>query len=412
MITLDLGAALAESAREACAAGDLPGVGPEAAATGAAGAARRTAEGHAAAARRRVARDLGAEVTGSTAAPWACWRPVPSAAGGGPGVYGTAAAFRMARRAGLIPVAVAEILAARMRPRPWVQDAAVTGGGHLTVAVTPDALAVIAVRVTAAGPECARSDALAGVCVAAPRGVDLRAAPTWGAARRLVSAEVTGRLAEAAGAMVTRVPAERLAPGDSSAGDVSRPGPGAQDGPVAGAVAFAGPGPVRLALCRLSPGRPVAVAPETVAARCPANPAYAVQCAHAQAASVLRHAARLGVSRGGEDGFQPRLLSHPRERALLDAMSWMPERVAGAARRGQPHEFARYLERLAATYLDCHEACPAVPPGVAPAAGPLATAGGRQRESVVAARLWLAAAARTALAAGLGLLGVDAPGRL
>jgi arginyl-tRNA synthetase len=129
-------------------------------------------------------------------------------------------------------------------------------------------------------------------------------------------------------------------------------------------------------------------------------PAYAVRYAHAHAASALRQAADLGLSRGEAAEFGPRQLAHPSEQLLLAELSWLPERVAGAARRARPDTFPRYLERLAGAYFDCHEQCPAVWPGMA--------VGGPQ----IAARLWLAAATATALRAGLDLLGVDAPGRL
>jgi arginyl-tRNA synthetase len=90
----------------------------------------------------------------------------------------------------------------------------------------------------------------------------------------------------------------------------------------------------------------------------------------------------------------------PGELALLDALSWLPERVAAAARRGRPDEFARYLEDLASVTIDVlsstrHQG-----------SGPK---GNRAPESD---RLTLARAARTGLAAGLGLLGVTAPDRL
>ena len=66
-------------------------------------------------------------------------------------------------------------------------------------------------------------------------------------------------------------------------------------------------------------------------------------------------------------------------------------------------------EGLARAYFDGHEACPAVWPGMtAPGASP----GGRAAAPTAAARLWLAAASRTALLTGLGLLGVSAPDRL
>jgi arginyl-tRNA synthetase len=129
-------------------------------------------------------------------------------------------------------------------------------------------------------------------------------------------------------------------------------------------------------------------------------PAYAVRYAHAHAASTLRQAADLGLSLGEAAEFGPRLLAHPSELVLLDELSWLPERVAGAARRARPDTFPRYLERLAGAYFDCQEQCPAAWPGMA--------AGSRE----IVARLWLAVASATALRTGLDLLGVDAPDRL
>ena len=97
----------------------------------------------------------------------------------------------------------------------------------------------------------------------------------------------------------------------------------------------------------------------------------------------------------GPGGFRPRLLTAPQELALLDALSWLPERVAMAARRGRPDEFAGYLEELAARTIDT-----------------MSTTGFTTISSISSERLWLADAARTGLAAGLALLGVDAPERI
>jgi arginyl-tRNA synthetase len=169
---------------------------------------------------------------------------------------------------------------------------------------------------------------------------------------------------------------------------------------VAAAIDYAGGGPVRYALARLPPGAPPRVDPCHAAAHRLDVPAYAVRYAHAHAKSALRQAADLGLSRGEAAEFDPRLLAHPSELALLGELSWLPERVAGAARRARPDTLPRYLERLAGAYFDCHEQCPAVWPG--------STDGG----SRAVARLWLAAATATALRAGLDLLGVDAPDRL
>ncbi len=111
-------------------------------------------------------------------------------------------------------------------------------------------------------------------------------------------------------------------------------------------------------------------------------------------------------------------------------MSWLPERVAGAARRGQPHVLAGYLEGLSGTYLDWQECCPlgrpgAFPPGPHQPAGPDQPAKPDQPagpgqppgparpgpdQPLRQARLMLVRAAQTVLGTGLELLGVAAPG--
>jgi arginyl-tRNA synthetase len=114
-----------------------------------------------------------------------------------------------------------------------------------------------------------------------------------------------------------------------------------------------------------------------------------VRYAHARAASGVRWAAIGG--NGGSPSMEIRETA-----VLLDALSWLPERVATAARRGRPDEFARYLEELASATVVA--LISAGDPGSARAPG--------------TDRLSLARAARTGLAAGLGLLGVSAPDRV
>jgi arginyl-tRNA synthetase len=173
-----------------------------------------------------------------------------------------------------------------------------------------------------------------------------------------------------------------------------------RDGPhanlLARAVAWAGADAVRFALARAVPGRPLAIEAEIIARHVMSNPAYAVRYAHARAASGVRWAAT-----GSEAAAAPRHRpADPGELVLLDALSWLPERVATAARRGRPDEFARYLEELASATIAA-----LIPVGLNPAGHP-----GSARAP--AGRLAVATAARTGLAAGLGLLGVGAPGRL
>ena len=323
-------------------------------------------------------------------------RPGPA-----PGSYASSLPFRLARP-GQNPREEAAALASRLAGKPWIAAAEVTGPGFLTVTVTHDALAGLAVRIARAGPACAHSDALRGrVVPAAPPG-PLAAAPNWPQTRAAFAAQLTVRLAVAAGATVFPDPERASVPapappsaaqpeGRSAAQPMALPG----HGPVAEAAWYAGADAVRFVLARMRPGGSVSSpAPEAavIARQVLANPAYAVRYAHAAAAAVLRWAAALGTRPAG---FTPRLLAEPGELALLDALSWLPERVAMAARRERPDEFAGYLEELAARTIEI-----------------MSTTSFTTISNISSERLWLADAARTGLAVGLGLLEIGAPGRL
>jgi arginyl-tRNA synthetase len=403
-----------------------------------------------------------------------------------PGQYAASIALTL----GGNPRETAQNLGARLADEPWIATAEVTGPGYLTITITPDALAAVADNITAAGPACVTSDALAGVTLpAAPPG-DPLAAATWEEARAKLAARLTARLAAAAGASVPEAPApasevppymsgaprrdiygnftiseERpggvtdavrrvVASGESpsrsadqhsaltSAGhgqetDVARAPAGRYGGSSPReAIAFAGRDAVTFTLARAIPSRPLRIDPEIIARHVLGNPAYAVRYAHARAASGLRWGAissaadtigsgeapqfplvgsgpELVVPEAGADKMAVCAIgsglrnsggyggSPPRETtALLDALSWLPERVATAARRGRPDEFARYLEDLASITIDVLSS--ASRPGSVP--GSNAAPGSD--------RLALAMAARTGLAAGLGLLEVAAPERL
>jgi arginyl-tRNA synthetase len=295
--------------------------------------------------------------------------------GQAPGRYASSLPFRLGREN---PRQAAADLAARLREQLWIAAAEVTGPGFVTVTVTHATLARLAVRIAHAGPACAESDALAGRSVAVPRPAP---GPGWPQARAALAAGLTVRLAGAAGATIVNDPERAWYPAPAF------PSRGA----VAEAVAYAGPDAVRFALARMPPGAEPPD-PAVIARHVLANPAYAVRYAHAAAAAVLRWAAALGTRPAG---FTPRLLAEPGELALLDALSWLPERVAMAARRGRPDEFAGYLAELAARTIET-----------------MSTTSFRTVPDISSERLWLADAARTGLAAGLGLLGIDAPGRL
>jgi arginyl-tRNA synthetase len=315
--------------------------------------------------------------------------------GGAPGRYSSSVAFGLAEAGKHDPGQIAAALAAALATRPPIAEAVAGGTGYLTITVTPETLAA---RVTEADPaSAARSDALRGTTVTASA-ADPLAATTWEEARGRLAAELTARLAAAAGATVTYPATPERAVAAPTGNRASRAGGDRRDrseednGEVAAAVAFAGADTVRFALARAVPGRRVRLDPAKIARHVLDNPAYAVRYAHARAASGVRWAAALGAG----EADPPRLAADPADLALLDALSWLPERVATAARRGRPDEFARYLEELAS--LAVATLTKTSNPGSARAPG--------------TDKLALARAAQVGLAAGLDLLGVSAPDRL
>jgi hypothetical protein len=253
-----------------------------------------------------------------------------------------------------------------------------------------------------AGPDAvARSDALRNQEFPVPEPGAWEQAPTWELAWGLLRTELTGNLAAAAGGTVTPETG-LMTPGAGivipGAGATGRSAHQACEGcenepaPLA-AVGFAGTDAVKFALARTPPGGKPSIDQRKIARQHPGNPAYAVRYAHARAVSGQRWAVALGTPEAGPQ----RLPADPAELTLLDALSWLPERVAMAARRGRPDEFARYLEGVADVAL-----ATLTSPNPSPDAG----------RAPGSDRLALATAARTGLAAGLALLGVDAPDRL
>ncbi|MBD5786307.1 arginine--tRNA ligase [Cellulosimicrobium terreum] len=130
------------------------------------------------------------------------------------------------------------------------------------------------------------------------------------------------------------------------------------------------------------------------------NPVYYVQYAHSRTSAVDRNAADRGVARA--DGFDPGLLDHPTEAALIGRLTEYPRIVAQAAELREPHRVARYLEALAGDYHTWYQqkdrrVLPYPDESV---------------EDVHRTRLWLNDAVRQVLVNGLGLLGVSAPERM
>jgi arginyl-tRNA synthetase len=323
------------------------------------------------------------------------WRPTPDRS---PAEYATSLPLRLARLTGCSPAQVAADLVSRLAAVPWIESAS-PAGGHLTITVTPQALAASAAAQAAAGPACAGGTILAGTTTTVAPWPDLTAEPGWPQAWQAHRAAVIGRLAQAAGASVSAFShRERATP-------PSRPLVTAGS-PVGAATDYHGLHPVRYRLTRTLKGQVGRLAdtlkPDWAHAGL-ADPLYPVQQAHAAAAADLRWARDLGLARSDPREQLGTLLGSAEEQAVLGLLSFLPIRVAAAARRNRPDELPSYLERVAEHWQQCRLARPALPFGGQAAAQDPATA---------SARLILAAAVQAVLATGLALTGVTAADRL
>jgi arginyl-tRNA synthetase len=154
----------------------------------------------------------------------------------------------------------------------------------------------------------------------------------------------------------------------------------------------------RYALARSSADATLDVDLDLLVRRTNDNPVFYVQYAHARLAGIVRNAVEAGVRT--QDAFEPALLDDDTDSVLLAALGEFPRVVAQAAELREPHRVARYLEELAGSFHKWYEST-----RVTPRAGEAVTDAHRTR-------LWLAEAARTVFANGLGLLGVSAPDRM
>ena len=326
---------------------------------------------------------------------WRPARPRDSGQGHIAGGYASSLPFELARLASVPPHVIATRLAASLADLPWVETA-VAAGGYLTVKVTVRHLAGLPARIVAAGQDSARSGTLAGQRLTALHPPDLAASPDWPHAWRAQRDAVVGRLAAAAGADVL------FSQSESTASVSSQATAGTGTPPVA--TAYYGADAVRYALARTSKPEPSAIESQLGRPLDLSNPFFLVRYARADAASTLRWAGDLGLA---QDAPQPPAAPaatelQPAELDLIDAMSWLPERVAAAYRRRRPAELTAGLEFLAGAWLDCSERHPALPFNGQGA--PVEPAG-----ATAVARLELASAVGTILATGLGLLTVAAP---
>jgi len=155
----------------------------------------------------------------------------------------------------------------------------------------------------------------------------------------------------------------------------------------------------RYALTRSSTDSMIDIDLDLLRQRTNENPVFYVQYAHARTCNITRLAGEDGVRL--PDGFEPSLLTHDSEAALLAILGDFPRTVAQAATMREPHRVARYLEDLSGLFHKWYDECRVRP---------------READEEITdlhrTRLWLNEATRVVLANGLNLLGVSAPERL
>ena len=126
------------------------------------------------------------------------------------------------------------------------------------------------------------------------------------------------------------------------------------------------------------------------------NPVYYVQYAHARICSMVRKMAEEGVAVPAAAAVDATLLAEPEEKALLKALSELPEEIRLAARDYDPSRINRYLVELAGSFHRFYNTCRCMVDNAA----------------LRDARLKLADTTRAVIADGLKLLGVSAPEKM
>ncbi|GAB4084080.1 arginine--tRNA ligase [Myceligenerans cantabricum] len=158
---------------------------------------------------------------------------------------------------------------------------------------------------------------------------------------------------------------------------------------------------VRYSLSRYPADTPLELQGEDMLKQTNDNPVFYVQYAHSRTCAVDRNAAERGVRL--EDAFDPSLLDHESESALIGRLTEYPRIVARAAELREPHRVARYLEALAGNYHSWYNDDAKLRANPYP---------DEEVTDEHRTRLWLNDAVRTVLANGLDLLGVSAPERM
>ena len=121
-----------------------------------------------------------------------------------------------------------------------------------------------------------------------------------------------------------------------------------------------------------------------------------MQYAHARICSILRSAEERGVPLPQVTQANLELLGEPDELALMRKLGELPDEIAQAAVRYEPHRMTRYARELAATFHGFYTNCRVL----------------SDDPALTAARLSLVTAARIVLGLVLHIVGVSAPERM
>ncbi len=126
------------------------------------------------------------------------------------------------------------------------------------------------------------------------------------------------------------------------------------------------------------------------------NPVYYVQYAHARICSLIANLAAEGEGVKKAADVDAAVFTDPAERALIKALSQLPDEIHLAAKAYDPSRINRYLVSLAGDFHHFYNACRIK----------------GEEAAVLSARLKLADSVRSVIANGLALLGVAAPEKM
>lgn len=157
-----------------------------------------------------------------------------------------------------------------------------------------------------------------------------------------------------------------------------------------------GADPIRWYLAAVSPDTAITFDLEEARRRSMDNPVFYLQYAHARMRSLEDFAAEQGVIRAPIDEVDLAVLVDPAEEEVLKQVDRLGEEMREAARRRATHRVSAYGHDLATSFHRFYTDCRIV----------------TDDPALTQARLWLVEAAKSALLAVLGILGISAPDRM